>query len=128
MSEVKLFKRSEQDFQVPAGKSSAVLAMVNAGNSTTMGGGFGVFSAGTNVEWTVTYDEFLFIHEGEFQLNVGDHAYDAGPGDTLWIPANTPLTYIAEKDVWFFFAVYPAHKSPSAAQKIDYPSASPRRL
>ena len=49
---------------------ASVLAFVNAGNSDTMGGGFGVFGAGSNVEWTVTYDEFLFIHSGQFQLKI----------------------------------------------------------
>ena len=126
MSTGRLFKRGDQDFTPKEGRTAAVLAMVNAGNSTTMGGGLGVFRAGTDVDWTVTYDEFLFIHEGEIQLKIRDQIYDAGPGDTLWIPADTPLSYIAERDVWFFFSVYPAVNSPSASQAIDYPEAPPR--
>ena len=104
---------------------AAVYAFVNSGISDGMGGGYGVFGAGCDMEWTVTYDEFLFIHKGRFQLKVGDDIYHAGPGDTLWIPADTPLSYIAEEDVWFFFAVNPAANSPSASQAITYPDAPP---
>ena len=128
MSGVKLFRREDQDFSYEADATDApycISAFVNASNSDTMGGGLGVFGAGSNVEWTVTYDEFLFIHSGQFQLKIGDEIFHAEPGDTLWIPRDTPLTYIAEEDVWFFFAVSPFSKSPSASLPIVYPDASP---
>lgn len=125
MSNVKLFKAEDQDFAFKEGENEAVFAFVNAGNSDTMGGGYGVFGAGTDMEWTVTYDEMLFIHKGRFKLRVGDKVYHAGPGDTLWIPKDTPLSYVCDEDVWFFFAVCPATASPSAGQKITYPDAPP---
>jgi len=128
MSGVKLFRREDQDFSYEADAADApycISAFVNASNSDTMGGGLGVFGAGSNVEWTVTYDEFLFIHSGQFQLKIEDEIFHAGPGDTLWIPKDTPLTYIAEEDVWFFFSVSPLGKSPSASLPIVYPDASP---
>ncbi len=125
MSGVKLFRREDQDFTFEEGADSSVFAFVNAGNSDTMGGGFGVFGAGCDMEWTVTYDEFIFIHQGRFKLRVGDDVYHAGPGDTLWIPKDTPLSYVADEDVWFFFTVYPATSSPSASQAKDYPAAPP---
>lgn len=126
MSGVKLFRREDQDFSYSAEDNCSIHAFVNSGNSDGMGGGFGVFGAGSDMKWTVTYDEFLFIHSGSFQLKVGDEIYDAGPGDTLWIPKDTPLSYITEEDVWFFFAVSPASKSPSASIPKVYPDAPPR--
>ena len=126
MSGVQLFRREDQDFSYTAEDNCSILAMVNAGNSDGVSGGFGVFGAGTKEEWTVTYDEILFIHSGQFQLKIGDEIYHAGPGDTLWIPKDTPLTYIAEEDVWFFFAVSPANASPSASIPNVYPDAPPR--
>jgi len=126
MTGVRLFRREDQDFNYSGDVPAAVLAFVNAGNSDTMGGGFGVFGAGCDIEWTVTYDEFIFIHQGCLKLKIADDIYDAGPGDTLWIPKDTPLSYIADEDVWFFFAVYPATSSPSASQVKQYPSAAPR--
>ncbi len=131
MSGVKLFRREDQDFSYNVDLSVnqepySILAFANASNSDSLGGGFGVFGAGSNVEWTVTYDELLFIHSGQFQLRIGDEIFHAGPGDTLWIPKDTPLTYIAEVDVWFFFAVYPFSKSPSASLSKIYPDTPPR--
>jgi ethanolamine utilization protein EutQ len=131
MSGVKLFRREDQDFSykddLPVNQEPySILAFVNASNSDTMGGGFGMFGTGSNIEWTVTYDELLFIHSGQFQLKIGDEIFHAGPGDTLWIPKDTPLTYIAEEDVWFFFAVYPFSKSPSGSLSKVYPDAPPR--
>ncbi len=131
MSGVKLFRREDQDFSYNVDMSVnqepySILAFANASNSDSLGGGFGVFGAGSNVEWTVTYDELLFIHSGQFQLRIGDEIFHAGPGDTMWIPKDTPLTYIAEVDVWFFFAVYPLSKSPSASLSKVYPESPPR--
>ncbi len=126
MSGVQLFRAQDQDFTMSGDVPAAVHAFVNVSNSDTMGGGYGVFGAGCNMAWTVTYDEFLFIHKGNFQLKIGDEIYHAGPGDTLWIPANTSLSYIADEDVWFFFAVMPATNSPSAAMPKTFPTAPPR--
>ena len=131
MSGVKLFRREDQDFRYnselsPNQEPYSILAFANASNSENLGGGLGVFGAGSNVEWTVTYDELLFIHSGQFQLRIGDEIFLAGPGDTLWIPKDTPLTYIAEVDVWFFFAVHPLSKSPSASLSKVYPESPPR--
>ena len=128
MPGVKLFRREDQDFSYDRNSAEepfCISAFVNASNSETMGGGFGVFGVGSDVEWAVTYDEFLFIHSGHFQLKIGDEIYHAGPGDTLWIPRDTPLTYIAEEEVWFFFAVYPFSESPSASIPNVYPDAPP---
>lgn len=128
MSGVKLYRREDQDFTLkhnPADGSSCLPAFVNASNSSTMGGGLGVFGAGSHMEWTVTYDELLFIHSGNFQLKVGDKIYHAGPGDTLWIPKDTAVTYITEEDVWIFFAVFPYHESPAGSKSIVYPDSPP---
>ncbi|MEX0808402.1 MAG: AraC family ligand binding domain-containing protein [Dongiaceae bacterium] len=123
-TDVKLFRQRDQKFEIEDG--SAVLALVNAGNSPTIGAGIGIFED-CAVEWTVTYDEVLFIHDGNFRLRVGDVVYHAGAGDTLWIPAGTALVYEADARVTFFYAVFPAIKSPSAMQKIAYPTAPPQR-
>jgi ethanolamine utilization protein EutQ len=124
MAEVKLFREQDQKFTMEDG--AAVLALVNAGNSPAMGAGIGIFED-CKIEWTVTYDEVLFIHKGNFRLRVGKDVFHAGPGDTLWIPANTPLVYEADAPVTFFYAVYPATKSPSAMKHTAYPSAPPTR-
>ena len=119
---VKLFRKADQDFTPSNG--AAVLGLVNSSFSEGLGGGIGTFED-VNVDWTVTYDEILFIIEGTLTLRVGDDAYVAGPGDTLWIPKDTALVYQADEKVTFFFAVCPATESPSANKQIAYPTAAP---
>jgi ethanolamine utilization protein EutQ len=124
MSEVQLFCKKDQDFTL-GDLNATVNALVNVGNSSTLGGGIGVFGAGLNMEWTVTYDEILFIHDGQFELQVGDVKYQAGPGDVLWIPAGTALIYQAEKDVTFFYAVSPVDNSPSTQNALEFTTTAP---
>ncbi len=119
---VKLFRKAEQDFTPRDGE--AVLGLVNTSYSETLGAGIGTFED-CAYEWTVTYDEVLFIMEGELTLRVGDDAYRAGPGDVLWIPKDTALVYEAGEKVTFFYAVCPVDKSPSTSKPTDYPTAGP---
>ena len=127
MQNVKLFKKSSLDFTADEYHSS-INALVNVGNSSHLGAGIGTFSAGCNMEWTVNYDEVLFIHSGLFELRVENKAYLAEPGDILWIPANTALTYKADEDVTFFYAVYPVEKSPSTNTDIKHPESTPQTV
>ncbi len=121
---VQLFCRKDQSFALDE-HNATVNALVNVSNSSSMGGGIGIFGAGSNMEWTVTYDEMLFIHEGDFELQVGDVKYQAGPGDTLWIPSGTALIYKAEKDVIFFYAVTPVANSPSTQHPLTFTTTAP---
>ncbi len=123
MTGVKMFRKGDLDL-TPNDQGAAVLATVNAGVSGTMGAGIGTFED-CAIAWTVTYDEVLFIADGEFTLRVGDDVYEAGPGDILWIPKDTALVYEAKGKVTFFYAVYPASASPSASQTTAHPTAGP---
>ena len=126
MSKAKLYRKQDQDFRFEGKNPEAHRAFVNVGNSDTMGGGMSVIGAGCNYEWTVTDDEILFVYEGKLELKVGSKIFSAGPGDTLWIPRNTTVTYHAEEDVWFFFAVFPATNSPAAGKVQSYPDSPPQ--
>ena len=125
MPDVKLFRKSDQPFDLPNDMKASVLALVNVSTSETLGAGIGIFDAGCQVPWTVTYDEVLFVHQGHFKLRVGDDVFNAGPGDVLWIPAHTELVYDAPKAVTFFYAVYPVTESPSTSVANDFPTSPP---
>ncbi len=123
MAEVKLFRKSDQDL-VPNASGAAVQGLVNTSFSTRLGAGIGVFE-NCEMEWTVTYDEVLFILDGEFQLKTKDGTFHAGPGDTLWIPEGTWLIYIAAAPVTFFYAVAPVDGSPTTGIPKSHPMAKP---
>ena len=122
MADVKLFRKADLDLTPKDGE--AVVGVVNTSFSDTMGAGIGAFED-CAIEWTVTYDEILFITEGTLTLRVGEKAYEAGPGDILWIPKGTSLVYEAKERVTFFYAVHPVHKSPSTDKPLTYPTAGP---
>ncbi|MFZ1725374.1 MAG: cupin domain-containing protein [Albidovulum sp.] len=123
MPEVKMFRRSDQDL-VPGDAGAAVQGLVNTSFSTRLGAGIGVFE-NCEMEWTVTYDEVLFILEGEFQLKTKGGTFHAGPGDTLWIPEGTWLIYTATAPVTFFYAVSPVDGSPTTGIAKSHPMAKP---
>ena len=75
MSGVKLFRKQDQDFTFEGEVPISTPTFVNSSISDTMGGGMGIFGAGCDSEWTVTYDEFLFIHSGNLALKVGEEVY-----------------------------------------------------
>lgn len=79
---------------------------VNAGISRSMGAGIECIE-NTTIDWTVSYDEVLFIHEGRLQVEFDDAAHDCGPGDIVWLPEGTHLRYVATGRVRYFYAVWP---------------------
>ena len=123
MPRVRLFRKSDQDL-VPGPSGAAVQGLVNTAFSPRLGAGIGVFE-NCDMEWTVTYDEVLFILEGEFRLKTKDGTFHAGPGDTLWIPEGTWLVYSATAPVTFFYAVAPPDRSPSTQIAKSHPITSP---
>ena len=98
MSGVLHFKKTEMEFSAfggPPGEAK-IARLVGPDQSKTIGAGIACFD-GCSVEWTVLYDEMIVVLEGNFRLRVGTEIYNAGPGDLIWIPENTPLRYEGEK-------------------------------
>lgn len=123
MTEVRLFRKSDQDL-VPGPNGAAVQGLVNTSFSTRLGAGIGVFE-NCAMEWTVTYDEVLFILDGQFRLKTRQGTFHAGPGDTLWIPEGTWLIYEADAPVTFFYAVAPVSGSPTTGVARSHPTTAP---
>lgn len=98
MSEVRHFRKQDMSFAPYGGPpgEATIARLVGPDISRTMGVGIATFD-GCSIEWTVLYDEMIVVLEGRFRLRVGDKIYDAGPGDVIWIPENTPLRYEGEK-------------------------------
>ncbi len=108
MSKARKFRYADFAAQVNgvAKGESAVIDLVDKGISQTIGAGIGIYEDCSN-EWTVTYDELLFVLEGHFRLVVGDERLDCEPGDVLWIPNGTTVKYEADGHAVCFYAVYP---------------------
>lgn len=48
---------------------------------------------GAEVEWTVLYDELIFVIDGTLELRANGEPLRIVPGQLLWIPEGTELVY-----------------------------------
>ena len=117
MSETKIFRKKDLDLEPVNGMKT--IGLVNVSFSDKLGAGIGVFED-CSIPWHITYDEVIYILEGQFTLKVGDKIFKAGPGDVLWVPRNTDIVYIAQERVTFFYSVLPAGNAPSTSKRIDF--------
>jgi ethanolamine utilization protein EutQ len=103
------FKHSELPFilaKTPDG-DTRIARVINGEISRHMGGGLEILE-GVTIHWTVTYDEILFIHEGNMTIRTDQGAFQCGPGDIVWLPNGTTLEYDASGTrCAYFYALYP---------------------
>lgn len=74
--------------------------------SETMGAGFARWE-GAEVEWTVKYDEVIFVITGELIVETREETHVITPGQMLWLPNGTWLKYRGH--ALFGYAVYPGN-------------------
>ena len=72
--------------------------------------------ANAKIPWTITYDEILFIVSGVLRVRTGGKVLEAGPGDSIWLPAGTELVYECESCL-MAYAIHPIGAAPSAGRR-----------
>jgi ethanolamine utilization protein EutQ len=116
MSEIVHVKKNSLEFSPFGGdenEGKAWLARVVDGDlSKTIGAGI-LHLNGCDISWTLRYDEVCVVLSGNFLLHVGSDLLSAGPGDIIWIPKNTKVSYSGE-DAEVFYALYPVDWSTRA--------------
>jgi len=103
---------------VTPGGTTAIAREVNRDISRSIGAGIEYLEDAV-IDWTVTYDEVLFIHEGQLRVEFDGQAHDCGPGDIVWLPLGTRLRYVASARVGYFYALFPVDWAER--QGIDEP-------
>jgi ethanolamine utilization protein EutQ len=104
----RIFRAAERTLTpavTPTGTTS-IAREINPSLSRSMGAGI-EYLENAAIDWTVTYDEVLFIHEGRLTIESGGERHECGLGDIVWLPEGTSLRYIARERVGYFYAVYP---------------------
>jgi ethanolamine utilization protein EutQ len=90
-----------------ASGNTMIARVINQSNSAHIGAGIEVLEK-VSISWTVTYDEVLFIHEGEMTIVTGGERWACRPGDIVWLPSGTTLDYDASQGrCAYFYALYP---------------------
>ena len=83
-----------------------VVEVAGLADRSELSGGFARFSA-ARIPWQLRYDELILVLEGEFTVETPEGRLSAGPRDTIWLPAGTKVTYIAENAL-VFYSLQPA--------------------
>jgi ethanolamine utilization protein EutQ len=86
--------------------TTSIARVIDRDVSRSLGAGIEYLENAT-IDWTVTYDEVLFIHEGRLRLEFDGQVHDCGPGDIVWLPEGTSLRYIAAARTSYFYALFP---------------------
>ncbi|WP_421694558.1 hypothetical protein [Aestuariivirga sp.] len=91
--------------RTPTGNTE-IAREINASFSRHIGAGIEYLENAT-IEWTVTYDEVLFIHEGVLTIESAGESHECHVADIVFLPSGTALRYKAVERVGYFYALYP---------------------
>jgi ethanolamine utilization protein EutQ (cupin superfamily) len=93
-------------------------AITNAG-STQLGGGYMRFTSDAEfTDWTLTYDEVLFVQAGELTVMSDGRSIVAGAGQAILIPKGAKVTYHGRAGTVSFFVLWPFDWN----KKVDRPT------
>ncbi len=92
-------------------------AITHAG-STQLGGGYMRFAQDAEfADWTLTYDEVLFVQTGELTISSEGENTVGRTGQAILIPKGTKVTYRAHAGTVAFFVLWPFDWN----KKVDRP-------
>ena len=89
------------------GDQAQVAVVCGADGQTELGSGY-VRLTDAKIPWTIKYDEVVLVIEGEITIRTGERDLVARAGQSIWLPAGTDLTYVAENAL-VFYAIHPAN-------------------
>jgi len=84
--------------------------VITAQHGSPMAAGFLSMHKGS-FPWTLTYDEVQFVVEGELHIGTEHGVIVGKPGDVLYIPKDTTITFGTPSWAKFFYVTYPAEWS-----------------
>ena len=63
----------------------------------------------TSFEWTLTYDEYDMVIEGELEIEIDGRIVRGGPGDIIYIPKGRHIHFQTPTFTRYAYFVYPAN-------------------
>lgn len=73
-----------------------------------MGCGVMELSDGASFEWTLTYDEYDIVLEGNLEIEIDGRVVKAGVGDIIYIPKGSHIHFQTPDYTKYVYTVYPA--------------------
>mgnify|MGYP000010905867 CR=1 FL=1 len=62
----------------------------------------------TSFEWTLTYDEYDYVIDGELEIEIDGRIIKGGKGDIIYIPAGSHIHFQTPSEARYAYFVYPA--------------------
>ena len=81
--------------------------VITSGDGAPMAAGYMALDKG-EFPWTLSYDEIDIVLEGELVITRGAEQVRGGPGDTLFIPKGSSITFGTPSHVRFVYVTFPA--------------------
>jgi ethanolamine utilization protein EutQ len=92
------------------GDKVGLTEILNIKESPSMATGFMTLE-GPAFEWHLMYDEIDYVVEGTLEIVVDGQTFSGQPGDVLFIPRDTTVTFRTPDKTRFFFVTYPANRA-----------------
>lgn len=74
-----------------------------------MGAGLMELKDGTSFEWTLTYDEYDCVLEGNLEIEIDGRVVKAGPHEVIYIPKGSHIHFQTPDYAKYYYFVYPAN-------------------
>ena len=95
------------NFYGPPGRVD-VAPSVDSSISSSLAAGLCIFED-CSMDYTMMYDDVLYILEGELTFRTEEYEVHCSPGDTMWVPDAITGTFIAKGRCKAFYAVHPVN-------------------
>jgi ethanolamine utilization protein EutQ len=86
--------------------------VITSGDGSPMAAGYMALDAsasgGGEFPWTLNYDEVDIVLKGELVITRGSEVVRGGPGDVIFIPKGSSITFGTPSQVWFVYVTFPA--------------------
>lgn len=89
------------------GQDVRVADVVTREHGSPIGAGFLTLTRGC-FPWTLTYDEVEYVVEGELHIGTDDGVVVGRPGDVLYVPKGTAITFGTPSWAKFLYVTHPA--------------------
>ncbi|MCL3859792.1 cupin domain-containing protein [Actinotalea sp. K2] len=89
------------------GQEVRAVDVITAADGAPMAAGFLTLTRGC-FPWTLTYDEVQYVIEGELHIGTHDGTVVGRPGDVLYVPKGTAITFGTPSWARFLYVTYPA--------------------
>ena len=103
-------KTSSVELEPFEGRSDVLLKDVTSlEEAPRMGCGVMELKDGASFEWTLTYDEYDIVLEGNLEIEIDGRIVSGGVGDIIYIPKGSHIHFQTPDYAKYVYTVYPAN-------------------